>query len=542
MNLDYNSKTEAFILRAPRSEIDVSQFMREHGFDFSAPASTEDIAVLFTKEPFAAAAFAPSYGTPRVKEVLAPILREIEASRADSSGRHFAVPYGKELWPFQKADLAYMLDRKHALVGDEPGLGKTQIAIAYANEIDARRVLCIVPASIRGQWASRIREWTTMKVPVIHVVRNSKDGVNPYANWTIVSYELARTEAIGRALAKGQYDLLVMDEAHYLKTIDSRRTRAIFGGGLHREFEPLAEKADHRIALTGTPLPNRPREAYTLARGLCWDSIDYMSEDSFRTRFNPSKRIEKIDPDTGKKRFIIDERSGRHSELQSRLRATFMTRHLKREVLKQLKLPVYDLIQLEETAAIKQALKAERLLDIDPENLEGADAAILGQVATVRRQMGVAMAPQVADYLEMLVDGGETKMVVFAWHIEVLDILEDRLAAYGVARWRAGRSAQNEKMKQQFINDPSVTFALGNVLTLGTGTDGLQHVAYHGLIAEPDWVPGNNIQCFDRLDRGGQENTVQGDIFVAPGSIAERILASALRKLQTTHKALDGRI
>jgi SNF2 family DNA or RNA helicase len=59
------------------------------------------------------------------------------------------------------------------------------------------------------------------------------------------------------------------------------------------------------------------------------------------------------------------------------------------------------------------------------------------------------------------------------------------------------------------------------------------------LIAEPDWVAGNNIQAIDRLDRGGQKLVVQADTFVAPNSIAERILAAALRKLQTTHAALD---
>jgi SNF2 family DNA or RNA helicase len=61
------------------------------------------------------------------------------------------------------------------------------------------------------------------------------------------------------------------------------------------------------------------------------------------------------------------------------------------------------------------------------------------------------------------------------------------------------------------------------------------------LILEPDPVPGTNQQCFDRLDRGGQNRTVQGELFVAPGSILEKILGIALRKLQTTDKALDRR-
>lgn len=541
VKLDWFPNTSSFVLRVPRGEADVTALVREHGLDLSTPRSTAAEAVLFTKEPYAAASFG-AYASAGAMEQLAPMLREIEASRMVSSNAHIRVPMDQELWPFQKADIEYALRRRNTLVGDEPGLGKTPIAIAFANEIRAKRVLVICPASIRLQWVKRIREWTTMPWPYyIHPILHSRHGVHPTAQWTVVSYELARQEAIGKGLAKGTYDLLILDEAHYLKTIDARRTRAVFGGGANPIFAPLASRTGAVLALTGTPLPNRPREAYTLAHGLCPDAIDWMSEDSFTNRFNPSQKIERYDEQKKRTVVYVDERSGRHAELQNRLRANFMTRHLKREVMPQLKLPVYDLIQLDETAAIKQALAAEALLDIDPETLEGKDISVMGDISTVRRMMGIAMAPQVADYVAMLLEGGEEKIVLFAWHIEVMDILENKLRKHGLVRFKAGATKANDRLKDIFISDPKCRVILGNVLTLGTGTDGLQAVASHALIAEPDWVPGNNIQCFDRLDRGGQTRTVQGDIFVAPNSLAEKVLASALRKLQTTHKALDRR-
>lgn len=217
-----------------------------------------------------------------------------------------------------------------------------------------------------------------------------------------------------------------------------------------------------------------------------------------------------------------------------------MTRHLKRDVMPQLKLPVYDLIQLEETGAVKQALAAESLLDINPDNLEGADATALGHIATVRLMMGLALAPQVADYVDMLIDGGEEKIVLFAWHKEVLNILETRLQKHGVLRIDGSTpTAKRAHFVELFQVDQRYQIMLGNILAMGVGVDGLQHASNHALIAEPDWVPGNNIQAFDRLDRGGQQRTVQGDIFVAPNSFAEKILASALRKMQTIHKTLD---
>ena len=371
---------------------------------------------------------------------------------------------------------------------------------------------------------------------MIHPIMHGRHGVHPRAEWTLVSYELARTPGILAGLLKGQkYDLLILDEAHFLKTIEAQRTRAIFGGGADPKFIPLSERAERILALTGTPLPNRPREAYTLARALCFDSIDWVSEERFRERFNPSYKGQ-----TAEGKIFIDERTGRHGELQNRLRAYFMCRHLKRDVMPQLHMPVFDLIQVEKTRAVKQALMAESLLHIDPERLEGADATVLGHIAVARHQMGLALAPQVSDYVDMLIAGGEDKLVVFAWHIDVMDILAHRWERYGILRVDGRTSSrEKERLVKEFQDNPRAKVMLGNVLSLGTGTDGLQFVANHALIAEPSWVPGENIQCFDRLDRGGQRFQVQGDIFVAPGSIAEKILASALRKLQITNKVLD---
>ena len=541
MILDFNPETGAYLVKVPRAEKAlVLELMSEYGLDFSKPDSRGAEAVLFTREPFAACPFA-HVATPLAHSQLLPLLEQIDASRAVDNPIRPVTPIDRELWPFQRASLAYAMNRRATLIGDEPGLGKTPIAITFANQIQAERILVVCPANIRLQWIRRIREWTTMVYPFsVHAILTASHGVHPKANWTIVSYDMARVPAIGRALAANKYDLVICDEIHYAKTVDAKRTRALFGGGASPIHLPIVESADRVLGLSGTPLPNRPREAYTIARALCFDAIDWMSEDAFRTRFNPSKRIERIDPVTGRTSFFIDERSGRHAELQARMRAHFMVRHLKRQVMPQLKLPVFDLIQLETTGPVLQALKAESLLKIDPSNLQGANAAILGQVATVRRMMGVALAPQIANYAAMLLDSGEEKLTLFAWHIEVLDILERALQKYGVVRIDGSTSAkQKQDRVDMFIQNPACHVIIGNLLSMGTGTDGLQEVCYHGLIAEPSWTPGENIQAFDRLDRGGQRNAVQGEIFVAPNSIAERVLASALTKLHVTHNTLD---
>lgn len=518
--------------------------MKEFGFSFSQPASTPDEAVLFTHEPYCAVSFS-HVASERAAIALQGITEKINASWSGNSLRHLSLPAEKDLWPFQRASVDYVLQRPHALIGDQPGLGKTMSAIAISNEIQAKHTLVICPASIRYQWANKILEWCVYKSGPkdITVITSSRRGVPiPLRRWTIISWDLIRSEGLWKALAKEHFDHLILDEAHYAKHGGTKRTRSVFGGGENLAAKPLMDCAEKVTALTGTPLPKRPLEAYVLARHLCPDSIDFMSEDDFAERYNFIKSG-MYTRDNGDVGFYKEEWVGNEAELQNRLRANFMVRHLKRDVMADLQYPVFDLLRVEETATVKAALAAERLLDIDPATLSGLDAKALGHIAEARRLMGVAMAPQVANYVEALLESGEEKLVLFAWHVAVLDILQEKLDRFGVIRVDGRDGAKRKYSKvQEFINDPDKRIILGNVLSLGTGTDGLQHVSSHGLLAEASWIHGDNEQCADRLDRGGQRNKVQFDIFVAPGSIGEKVLAVALMDAQITEKCLDRRV
>lgn len=553
MKLDYSDIDGLYTLTVPRVGADIDVYMKEYGLNFSQPASSTDEAVFFTGSPYAAATFV-QHATLAAMRKLAPICAEIDLSRATDSNAHIDFPEDEELAPYQKADVEYGLKRERFLCADEPGLGKTPIAIAVANEMRAKRCLVVVPASIRHQWCARIQRFSTMGMsyqvpnPLVYAVTTGRNGVADDAAWTVVSYDLARSEGILNALRKERYDIGIFDEIHFAKTPGSRRSRALWGGGTDPLYhEALADCCERVVGLSGTPMPNRPREIYSVARHMNWQSVDWMSQDKFEERFNPSEErwVQRKD---GEWVLIKDERSGRHAELQNRLRAHFMSRHLKREVLTQLKLPQYDLIRVEETAAVKAALRAESMLGIDPDaDLGHFDGEVLGHITTARRLMGEAIAPQCADWMKMLIEGGEDKLLLFYWFINNGNIVEKQLAPWlerhhkYVLRVDGSTGENKQAIVQRFIDDPNAAVLMGNVLTLGTGTDGLQGVCNHALLMEPDWVPGNNVQCIDRLDRFGQAHTVQADLFVAPNSIAERTLASSLRKARVTHNALDRR-
>lgn len=527
-----------YILHVPAAQKkEIANLMAYRGLVFSTSASSREKAVLWGTNPYSLADLAepdaPQLGAYR---------REIELSRALDGVGTTKLPPGKELWQFQKATLDYLLARKGGIDGDQPGLGKTPTAIAYCNAREAQRVLVIVPASVRLQWEERIKEWSTIprcKVAVMHKV---KDGIHPTAHYQVISYDAARNPAIIRAISKYTWDVLICDEAHKMKNIDALTTRAVLGnarGEYHHgehKIKAIAKYCREHLALTGTLLLNRPSECYVLFRHFDWEAIDFMSEDKFKERYNRQADMKTIEG----KRFKLESTSLEH-ELQNRLRVNIMARHEKHDVLKFMKPPRYSIVKCEENGAVKGALDAEGMLGLSIDEIRTTkDFEILGHIAEARRLMGLALAPQIADYARDFLEGSDEKLTIFGWHIGVLDIFEQELSRFGTVRVDGGKSMHaRQKAVDDFVARDNVRVFIGNIQAAGTGLDGLQKVCSRCYLAEPDWVPAQNEQAVSRLDRLGQDNLVTAEIFVAPGSLSEKILVKALEKMNVIHRVLD---
>ena len=182
------------------------------------------------------------------------------------------------LYPYQEEPVDRFLERDSLLVAYEMGLGKTPIAIACAeelfgeNEIDT--CMIVVPASLKYQWAQRIGEFTD--IPMVKV-RKSGSFIdlpdNKYVE-LIDGPPLVRKGQYDHILESGvQYvilgyenvvndwkyvkqidpDFVVLDEATAIKTFKAKRTKKV------KQLKP-----PFRLALTGTPIENRPEELYSI--------------------------------------------------------------------------------------------------------------------------------------------------------------------------------------------------------------------------------------------------------------------------------------
>ena len=502
---------------------------------------TADYAGKPAFNPYAALAFA-DIADARARAVLAPLWDRYHASLALDAADPGGLPDGEALLPFQRAGVRYALEDGHVLITDEMGLGKTVQALAVANLTGARRILILCPASVLLQWRAAVRRFL-LPPNSTFLITSAKHGVHPTARVTLISHDRCRGE-IGDKLAATPWDLAVMDECHYFRNYSAARTVAVLGSRDqgHKGARPgVIRNAAKIIGLTGTPLPNRPRECYTLARALDWQAVDFMSEDAFQFRFNPSATMTTVNPSGETKTFVI-EKTGRLSELQARLRSNFMVRRLKKDAAPQMPEKNYSLVQVSNRGT-EEIVKAERLLDIDPDAMEASQVLLDGHIAALRAQMGLAKAPLVVDYVRGLLEGSDDALVVFAWHRPVIMHLLEKLASFRPVVVHGGTSPrQRQEACATFANDPRCRVFIGQLQSAGTGVDGLQTRAWRAVFAEPSWVPGENEQCVDRLHRIGQVWPVQADFLVAPESLDERVIGRAISKIRVAHVALDRRL
>lgn len=144
------------------------------------------------------------------------------------------------LLPHQQAAIAPLVSRlrRHhgALLADAPGLGKTYVALAVADALHVPRPLVLAPATLRTRWLDAARETG--------------------ARIRFVSLEsLGRTSPDDVRRAHERTPLVIVDEAHHLRTIATRRWHATAA---------LCDGA-RVLLLSATPVHNRGRDATTLA-------------------------------------------------------------------------------------------------------------------------------------------------------------------------------------------------------------------------------------------------------------------------------------
>jgi SNF2 family DNA or RNA helicase len=148
--------------------------------------------------------------------------------------------------------------------------------------------------------------------------------------------------------------------------------------------------------------------------------------------------------------------------------------------------------------------------------------------ATVRRELGLMKVPATIRWVEERLASAD-KLLLFAWHHEVIDHLARGLAEFAPVMV-TGRSTPNARALavQDFQSNPGTRVFIGQILAAGTAIT--LTAASEVAIVEPSWVPGENLQAIARAHRLGQRDMVLGSFLYLLGTLDERIMRVFRRK------------
>jgi SWI/SNF-related matrix-associated actin-dependent regulator of chromatin subfamily A-like protein 1 len=419
-----------------------------------------------------------------------------------------------ELAPFQWAGVRYVLEARRAFLADEQGLGKTVQALAALEADGAFPAVVVCPASLKLNWERESRRWLPHRT---RAVISGRSGAPPAADIVILNYEIvhAHREALGRAAPRA----LVLDESHYCKNPRAKRTQAV------RRLARAMPADALRLALTGTPVMNRPDELVPQLR-ILGRLEDFGSGARFTRRF---------------------QGVGSEERLHWHLRRRCFVRRLKRDVLPQLPAkrrvvvpvaltnePEYRLAERDVVAWLREQPLDLRVLDAKIAATLRAER--LAQLGTLKRLAARGKLAAAISWIHDFLESGEP-LVVFSHHADVQTAVLERFPGAGHLLGRDPAPARDATVRafQEGTGSPLLvcsTLVAAQGITLTRASN----VAF----LELEWTPALHDQAEDRCHRIGQHDAVTAWYLLAAGTIDETIAELLGRKRSIVGAVTDG--
>ncbi len=431
-----------------------------------------------------------------------------------------------ELFDFQKEGVAWLKGRSRALLGDDMGLGKTPQAIHWG--ADHLPALVIVPAALLWNWH---REITTMwRTGDTAVVLDGKSSVpRPLPDWTILTYGML--DRYLTQLKQAGFKCVIVDEAHLVKNLEAQRTKNLLE--LVDPLKPgdLDRPIPNRLAVTGTPILNRPIELFALLVFLGFKRRDDLQE--FLKRYTEHKYI--------KGRLVFTGARNLH-ELHELLK-DIMIRRLKKDVLKSLPPKIHTPMFVPISNA-EEYREAERNFLSWLRETQGTEAArnaaraeTLARMNALRLLAAKGKVAPVCDWLKPCYQG-QGKVIIFSSFTRPLEDLQ-RCSGDAVIYDGSVPKATRQEIVDRFQKTQAPCHFLG---TIGAAGVGITLTASHRVaFLDLPWTPGAKQQAEDRAYRIGQTKTVEIVNVLARGTIDERMLKLLADKEFIIAQAVDGK-
>ena len=379
-----------------------------------------------------------------------------------------------ELRHYQEFGTKYILHQKRVLLGDEMGLGKTIQAIAAMNHLyhkGHRYFFVICPAGLLLNWKREIEKLTDMQAYMLH-----GSGFNDFQSWksdggiAVINYE-----GLDKIIFDKDFplDMVVVDEAHFVKNKDSQRTR---------NTVRMIEQAEYALYMTGTAIENNV------------DEMCYLIE-----CLNPSIASE-----------VKDMKYLAKADLFRKKIAPVYLRRKRTDVLMELpELTIHDewcMMNEEEIVSYRKAVESGNFMAmrrVSWDSLNSTKAERMTELC-----------------LQALGEG--RKVVIFSYFLETLSFVTDLLLGKSLPVISGKLSLEK---RQEILRQFDEPVARVLPIQIHTGGIGLNiQTAEIVILCEPQLKPSDEMQAISRVYRMGQINHVFVYRLVSADTIDEALV------------------
>ena len=377
---------------------------------------------------------------------------------------------------YQVPGVRHLLSRTSALLADDMGLGKSrQAVVASRLAAGSRRVLVVCPASLRINWEREIR--AVYPDARVGMVGEDRLATLHGCDWVVANYE--RLGGLVRETALS-FEVVTIDEAHFLKEVDAGRTRNAF---------VLAARIPRCFLLTGTPLLSREVELHTLLR-MSGHALGRLELKAFRKQYAGSTEsrtalAEQLrDWMLRRRKDVLTELGAKHRQVR------FVSPAEGRDAYDQVMADM-SLMVMPKIVKLRQTLEAMKL-DFIIETIQGL--------------------------------GEGDKVIVFAEYMVSVTSIREACEDAGigvVSLVGSDPGAKRQKAIDAFQRDPAVRVFIGTTSAAGVGIT--LTAANYVLFASLPWTPALMRQAEDRAYRLGQKRDVYVIVPLVPKTIDEQI-------------------
>jgi len=390
----------------------------------------------------------------------------------------------------QKIAIGKLLANDRYILADDMGLGKTTSAVIASLESGAKKILVICPASLKINWQREIENYSNRK---ILIVEGRKWGST--FDYYIINYDIVKNYHTTdknesdelRVILREKFDLVIVDEAHYISNSTAQRTKLI---------NDIVDKIPKVWLLTGTPMTSRPINYYNLLKivqsplALNWQS--YVKRYCAGYQFTVN----------GNKVWNTNGASNL-DELRERTKSV---------VLRRLKTDILDLPEKIITPVfldLKSTFYSEELEDfmrISKDNKDKESITVtLNRLMRIRQVISYEKIPYTCELIDKFIEQGK-KVIVFTNFTMTLDMLHEKYKKVSVVL--DGRMSKDKRQDSvdKFQNNDKIKVFIGNIKAAGVGIT--LTAAETVIMNDLSFVPSDHSQAEDRAYRYGQKNSV----------------------------------